>query len=94
MNCIRCVQAVARTLPVLGARWLATAAPSPAFVYQELFEMAKANIPWRKLTGDHVSVADAAGKKVLQVRTESCVLGRAGRRQAFEERLSAFQHLA
>ncbi|PNW81648.1 hypothetical protein CHLRE_06g254400v5 [Chlamydomonas reinhardtii] len=67
-------QAVARTLPVLGARWLATAAPSPAFVYQELFEMAKANIPWRKLTGDHVSVADAAGKKVLQVAPEALTL--------------------
>ncbi len=50
-------------------RWKATTAPSPTFVYQELFEMAKANVPWRKLTSDHVAPLDVAGKRVLQVRS-------------------------
>lgn len=33
--------------------------------------MAKAQVPWRKLTGDHVSTLDVAGKKILQ----ACVCG-------------------
>ncbi|KAG2486183.1 hypothetical protein HYH03_015146 [Edaphochlamys debaryana] len=52
-----------------------SAAPSgPAFAYQELFELAKAAVPWRKLTGDHVSSLQAAGREVLEVAPEALTL--------------------
>ncbi|EFJ42575.1 fumarate hydratase [Volvox carteri f. nagariensis] len=36
--------------------------------------MSKAQVPWRKLTGDYVSVTEAAGKKILEVSSEALTL--------------------
>lgn len=49
----------------------ATAA-GPTFHYQDLWETAGAkDIPWRKITGDHVSVHEVLGKRVLKVEPEA-----------------------
>ena len=49
------------------------AASSPdAFAYQELFELAEPkDIPWRKITSDHVSVHEVMGRRVLKVEPEA-----------------------
>ena len=46
-------------------------APTP-FAYQELFELAEPkDIPWRKITSDHVSVHEVMGRRVLKVEPEA-----------------------
>ncbi|GFR43178.1 hypothetical protein Agub_g4228 [Astrephomene gubernaculifera] len=61
--------------PATQRRWKSTtSAPSPTFYYQELLELAKGQVPWRKLTGDHVSVTEVAGKKILEVAPEALTL--------------------
>ena len=38
------------------------------FHYQDLYEpSAPKDVPWRKITGDHVSGVEAAGRTVLKV---------------------------
>lgn len=42
------------------------------FHYQDLYEpSAPKDVPWRKITGDHVSVVEAAGRSVLKVEPEA-----------------------
>ena len=41
--------------------------PPPDFHYQELMEMSKPKVNYRKITGDYVSTINVAGKEVLQV---------------------------
>jgi hypothetical protein len=42
------------------------------FHYQDLYEpSAPKDVPWRKITGDHVSVVEAAGRTVLKVEPEA-----------------------
>ena len=45
--------------------------PPPDFHYQEILEMAKPKVPYRKLTGDYVSTISVAGKEILQVKPEA-----------------------
>eukprot|EP00201_Polytomella_parva_P011293 CAMPEP_0175062470 /NCGR_PEP_ID=MMETSP0052_2-20121109/14186_1 /TAXON_ID=51329 ORGANISM="Polytomella parva, Strain SAG 63-3" /NCGR_SAMPLE_ID=MMETSP0052_2 /ASSEMBLY_ACC=CAM_ASM_000194 /LENGTH=584 /DNA_ID=CAMNT_0016328495 /DNA_START=23 /DNA_END=1777 /DNA_ORIENTATION=- len=44
------------------------------FVYQELFEFAKKNTPYRKLTSDYVSTIKVGDKEILQVAPEALTL--------------------
>ncbi|GLC57035.1 hypothetical protein PLESTB_001175600 [Pleodorina starrii] len=65
----------ANILPASSLRWKSTSSTTtPTFVYQELLEMAKAQVPWRKLTGDYVSTTEVAGKKILEVSSEALTL--------------------
>ena len=42
------------------------------FHYQDLFEPGSPkDVPWRKITSEHVSVVEAAGRKVLKVEPEA-----------------------
>ncbi|KAL5014412.1 hypothetical protein ScPMuIL_008682 [Solemya velum] len=55
----------------------ASAAPAavPPFHYQDMFELErKPDVPWRKLTGDHVSTFDVKGKTMLHVQPEALTL--------------------
>lgn len=58
---------VSNMLPATQLR-LKSSASNPNFVYQELLEMSKAQVPWRKLTSDYVSEREIEGKKILEVR--------------------------
>ena len=55
------------------ARWSAAAAAAgPSFHYQDLWETdGPKDMPWRKITGDHVSVHEVMGKRVLKVEPEA-----------------------
>ncbi|MEX2642361.1 MAG: fumarate hydratase [Acetobacterales bacterium] len=44
------------------------------FAYTDLFPLGPDETPYRKLTGDHVSVAEFAGKRMLQVEPEALTL--------------------
>ena len=47
------------------------AARAPAFAYQEMFPLGDEKTPWRKLSGDGVSVLEAAGRRFLTVQPEA-----------------------
>ncbi len=44
------------------------------FTYQEIFELAAAEVPYRQLSSDHVSTADMLGERVLRVEAEALTL--------------------
>jgi fumarate hydratase class I len=44
------------------------------FVYQEMFELAEAEVPYRQLTSDHVSTTEVLGRRVLEVEAEALTL--------------------
>ncbi len=44
------------------------------FAYQEMFELAAAEVPYRQLTTDHVTTAEVLGERVLRVEAEALTL--------------------
>ena len=44
------------------------------FHYQPIFEYGKADLPYRKLTSDHVSTAEFEGRTFLKVDPEALTL--------------------
>ncbi|GIL54355.1 hypothetical protein Vafri_9926 [Volvox africanus] len=65
---------VSNILPAPQLRWKSSTASNSNFVYQELLETSKAQVPWRKLTGDYVSTREVAGKEILEVSSEALTL--------------------
>lgn len=70
---------LARTVLRQAARALSASAHAPgaakAFHYEDILGLSKKpDIPWRKLSGDHVSVTSVAGKEVLHVAPEALTL--------------------
>ena len=54
-----------------GARWRRPSSRRHALPYQDLFEPGSPGVPWRKITSEHVSVVEAAGRKVRKVEPEA-----------------------
>lgn len=53
-------------------RYLASAASVKPFVYQDMLQPEKPHdVSWKKITGDHVSIVEAHGRKILQVEPEA-----------------------
>ncbi|GAX73609.1 hypothetical protein CEUSTIGMA_g1060.t1 [Chlamydomonas eustigma] len=48
--------------------------PAPDFHFQELLEMEKQKVPYRKLTSDYVSTINVQGKEILQIQPEALTL--------------------
>lgn len=54
---------------------MATVADVKPFVYQDILQLeTKADVPWKKLTGDYVSTEEVKGKRILTVRPEALTL--------------------
>ena len=48
--------------------------PSPEFYYQEMLEMAKPQVKYRKITSDYVSTINVQGKEILQIEPEALTM--------------------
>ena len=44
------------------------------FQFQEMFPLVKGDTPYRKVTGDHVSVGEYRGNRILEVDREALTL--------------------
>ncbi|XP_064611031.1 fumarate hydratase class I, aerobic-like [Liolophura sinensis] len=74
---VQVCQRIALPLLQLVYREKATAAAAAVkpFIFQEILEQEKkADVTWKKVTGDHVSTFDVKGKKVLHINPEALTM--------------------
>eukprot|EP00757_Euglenozoa_sp_SAG-D1_P013809 gene13809-4041_t len=48
--------------------------PPPEFRYQDMFPQGADDTPYRKISSDHVSTIEAAGREILKVEPEALTL--------------------